>query len=70
MSFPYGYRMTKNKSIYQKSLYLVYTLDTTIGGRNLDEDDLINHILHNQPPTSMPADELMKESLEKSESYP
>jgi len=31
----------------------IYTLETTIGGGQPDEDDLIEHILQNQSPNTM-----------------
>lgn len=47
---------------YHTMPYLVCTLDIVIGRRKLNEDGLINHILHNQPPTPILVDELMKET--------
>lgn len=41
-------------------------IDHIVGIRKLHEDDLIKHILQNKPPTTMPIDELVEESLEKS----
>jgi len=38
----------------------ICTLDTTIGEVQLDEDDLIEKILHNQPPNTMFVEDLVK----------
>lgn len=37
-----------------------YYLDIITRGGKPDEDDLIDHVLHNQPPTPIHIDELMK----------
>ena len=42
----------------------LYTLETTIGGGQPDEDDLIENILQNQTPNIMCLDEVVKESKE------
>lgn len=51
----------EEEEFYQTSLYPVYTLDTITGGGHLDGDKLIDHILQNQPPTTIPVEEPMKE---------
>ncbi len=43
--FPLWLEDEYEEYFYQTSLYLVYTLDAAVGGRKLDEDDLIDHIL-------------------------
>jgi len=48
-------------NFFHTTPYLIYTLDVVIQDEKPDEDDLIDHILHNQPPTSMPIPNLMKE---------
>jgi len=35
----------EEEDLYQSSLYPVCTLDTAVGSRQLDEDDLIDHFL-------------------------
>lgn len=47
--------------LYHTTPHPILTLDIIIGVEKPNEDYLINHILHNQPPTSIPIDELMKE---------
>jgi len=46
--------------LYRTTPYRFCTLDTIIGGGQLEEDDLIYHILHNHPPTPIPIEELIK----------
>ena len=46
--------------LYHTTPYPIFSLDIITRGEKPDEDDLIDHILQIQPPTSIPNDELMK----------
>lgn len=50
--------------------YLVFTLDTTIGSIQLDEDDIIDNFLQKHPLVIMPIDERPEEFLGKPEKNP
>jgi len=40
----------------------LYTLETTMGGGQLDEDDLIEHILQSPTPSTLSLEEMVKET--------
>ena len=48
--------------MYHTTSHPICTLYAIIGGGKPDEDYLIDQILQNQPPNTIPLDELVKES--------
>ena len=47
--------------MYHEKPYPICTLDVVIRGGKPNEDDLIDHILQNQPPTTIPLNEFVRE---------
>ena len=45
--------------LYHTTSHAICTLDVVIGGGQPNEDDLIEQILQNQPPNTMPLDVLV-----------
>jgi len=48
--------------VYHTTSHPKYNLYVVIGGGKPDEDDLIDQILENQSPNTMPLDDIVKES--------
>ena len=56
---PFGWRRRKKMKFI---LHQLYALETTMGGRQQDEDDLIENLIQSPTPSTLPLEEIVRET--------